>query len=337
MRVTRAFALLLAWVGWAASETNTQTGITAFRDGRYSVAAQTLRGATEDAGRAFYALSEAALGHCQSALPELVKARSTDPVLGRLTGIAAVKCWSILGFEAAASGLLQSLRKRYPKDADVLYTAAKLHMKAFNDTTLAMFQRTPASYRVHELSAEIFEIQNRFTEAATEYRKAIELNPRAPDLHFRLGRAMLLQSHDPKALEQAAAEFQSELKLSPEDSASEFQLGQIAVVRNDAAEAQARFHRALVLSPDFVAALIALGKLSSRQKDYSDAISLLSHAIQLQPDNETAHYALMTVYRDNGQIKEAKSEKAILDRLQKPPAGEFSDFLKKLGEKPAVQ
>jgi hypothetical protein len=36
-------------------------------------------------------------------------------------------------------------------------------------------------------------------------------------------------------------------------------------------------------------------------------------------------------------MDKAKSEKAILDKLQKPPEGEFSDFLKKLGEKPPAQ
>jgi hypothetical protein len=33
-------------------------------------------------------------------------------------------------------------------------------------------------------------------------------------------------------------------------------------------------------------------------------------------------------------MDKAKQEKAILDKLQKPPEGEFSDFLKKLGEQP---
>ena len=62
-------------------------------------------------------------------------------------------------------------------------------------------------------------------------------------------------------------------------------------------------------------------------------MTLLSRAAALQPNNEAAHYGLLTAYRDSGQMDRAKEEKAILDRLQKPPEGEFSDFLKKLGEK----
>jgi tetratricopeptide (TPR) repeat protein len=200
-----------------------------------------------------------------------------------------------------------------------------------------MFQRAPASYRVHELSAEIFEVQNRYSDAIAEYRKAIGMNPAAPDLHFRLGRALLLQSHDPAALDQAANEFRSELKSSPEDGACYFQLGQIAQVQGKTAEAKSQFERALALSPNFVQALIALGKLCSQEKDYKQAISLLTRATGLQASNETAHYALLTAYRDSGDMERAKAEKATLDRLQTPPEGEFADFLKKLGEQQPEQ
>ena len=305
----------------------TEEGIAAFHQGRYSVAIAKLRESRDPQGQLFLALAQAGQGDCKTALPELTRAS------GRLAGLAAAKCYSVTGDTAAASGVLERLSQQYPNDADVLYLSAKLHMKAFNDATFAMFQRAPASYRVHELSAEIFEVQNRYGEAVAEYKKAIEVNPNGVDLHFRLGRAILLESHDPQMLNAAAAEFQAELKVSPEDSACEFQLGQIALAKSDNAEAKAHFERALSLSPDFVQALVALGKLSPPEK----AIPLLTQATKLQPTNESAHYALLTQYRNAGQLDKAKSEKAILDRLQKPPDGEFSDFLKKLGEKQPAQ
>jgi tetratricopeptide (TPR) repeat protein len=327
MRVIEiAGALLLAGTLFASDE-----GIAAFNEGRYAEALAKLKDAKDPTGRAFLALTQAARGDCKAALPGLT-ATYADPMLSRLTGLAAVKC-----DPANAFILIQRLGQRFPDDPDVLYTAAKLHMKAFNDTTFAMFQRAPSSYRVHELSAEIFEVQNRYSDAVAEYRKAIEMNPNAPDLHFRLGRALLMESHDPAMLDRAASEFRSELKLSPEDGACEFQLGQIAQVEGKTAEAKLHFERAVELSPNFVQALIALGKLSSQEKDYQRAISLLSHATALQPANETAHYALLTAYRDSGNMEQAKAEKATLDKLQKPPEGEFSEFLKKLGEKQPEQ
>jgi tetratricopeptide (TPR) repeat protein len=278
----------------------------------------------------FLALTQAALGDCTSAIPTLTR----EP-LDRMGGIAAVKCYSSMGDEAHDFNLLQRLQTQFPNDADVLYVSAKQHMKAFNDATFAMFQRTPSSYRVHELSAEIFEVQNRFDEAIAEYVKAIELNPGAPDLHFRLGRALLLESHSPEVLERAASEFRLELKLSPEDASCEFQLGQIAQVETKTAEARNHFEQALKLAPDFVQALLALGKMDISEKKYAPAIERLATVTRREPANEAAHYGLMSAYRDSGQMDKAKAEKAILDKLQKPEDGEFSNFLKKLGEKPS--
>jgi tetratricopeptide (TPR) repeat protein len=307
-----------------------EDGIAAFQAGRYSVALAKLKEAAKDSqdarARLFLALTQAAMGDCRTALPNLT---TTD----RLAGLAAAKCYTAIGDEGKAFATLDDLRKRFPNDADVLYLRAKLHMKAFNEATLAMFQGAPASYRVHELSAEVLEVENRYSEAAAEYRKAIELNTSAPELHYRLGRAILLESHNSEALERAAAEFKAELKLSPEDAACEFQLGQIAQVQGKSSEAKPHFEHAVALSPGFVQALIALAKLEPGEK----AIPLLQKAVELQPSNEGAHYALLTAYRNAGDMDKAAAEKAILDRLQKPADGEFSDFLKKLGEKPAKQ
>jgi len=323
-----SYLLLAAFTAHLAFA-DTERGIEAFNAGRYSEARAQLSSAPKNdfTAQLFLALTEAATGDCVTALPNLI-----HQPLNRMGGIVAVKCYSLTGDAAHEFSLLQQLQQNFPDDADVLYLSAKQHMKAFNDATFSMFQRVPSSYRVHELSAELFEIQNRFDEAEAEYRKAIELNPAAPDLHFRLGRAILLESHSPEALHQATAEFQAEIKLNPEDASCQFQLGQIAQVETKTSEAKAYFEQALKLSPDFVQALLALGKL---EKDSPRAISLLSKATQLEPSNESAHYALLTAYRDSGQMEKAKAEKLILDRLQKPEDGEFSNFLKKLGEKPA--
>jgi tetratricopeptide (TPR) repeat protein len=328
----------------APAKTNNQVlldGLTAYRDGRYSLALKKLTEASDadpgNAGaRVYLALAQAATGDCGAALGELSRAAShaEDGTLSRLAGLAASKCEVNAGRTAAALALLEDLGKRYPKDADILYAIAKLHMKAFNDATLAMFQRAPASYRVHELSAEIFEVENRYSDAVGEYRKAIAQNPQAPNLHFRLGRALLLASHEAAALDAAKTEFEAELRLSPEDAACEFQLGQIAQARSQADEAQRHFSRALDLSPDFADALVALGKIESRMKQFNQAIGHLERATALQPANENAHYALMLAYRDAGETAKAKAEKATLDKLQRPAEGEFMEFLKKLGEKP---
>ena len=46
-----------------------------------------------------------------------------------------------------------------------------------------------------------------------------------------------------------------------------------------------------------------------------------------------AHYNLMLAYRNSGQMDKARQEQQVLEKLQHPPEGEFTDFLKRLGEK----
>jgi tetratricopeptide (TPR) repeat protein len=334
--------LLLIHSPFCIGATPREEGLLAFKEGRYSVALAKLQAAVSNKPDptvlAFLSMAQAALGDCKSAIPGLSKVpESVSATIQRMAGLAAVKCYSQAGNDVQAFALLERLKQKFPGDPDVLYLTAKLHMKAFNDATFAMFQRAPSSYRVHQLSAEIFEIENRFGEAVAEYRKAIEINPTATDLHFRLGRALLLQNHAPETLELAADAFRSELKLNPEDASCEFQLGQIAQVQSKPREARTHFERALSLSPSFVQALIGLGKLESSEKSYDNAIRLLGRAVAIQPQNETAHYALLTAYRNAGQMENARKEKETLDRLGKPPEGEFSNFLKKLGEKQPQQ
>ena len=342
MRVTDLILPVFLAIGqFSFGQNAVDSGIASFNQGRYASALSQLREPAkkgDPAAQVFFALSQAASGDCASALPTLAaQSQKAKNPFDRMAGLAAAKCYSAGGNTTEAMAILQNLKGRYPDDADLLYLQAKVSMKAFNDATLAMFQRVPSSYRVHQLSAEIFETQNRYADAVTEYRKAIEVNPTAPDLHFRLGRALLLESHTPAALEQASAEFTAELNISPEDSASEFQLGQISTVQGNQVDARLHFKRAVDLSPRFIAAWIALGKNYAQAKQYADAISVLTRVTEIDPDNEGAHYALLSVFRNAGQLDKARAEKIKLDSLQKVPEGEFSDFLKKLGEKPPPQ
>jgi hypothetical protein len=45
----------------------------------------------------------------------------------------------------------------------------------------------------------------------------------------------------------------------------------------------------------------------------------------------------MLAYRNSGQMEKAREQKAELDKMRTPTSGEFSEFLKKLGEKGGAQ
>ncbi|MDQ6663342.1 MAG: tetratricopeptide repeat protein [Acidobacteriota bacterium] len=332
----RAISVLLLSMLYALAQDPLSTGIAEYNQGRLSAARKHLEKSKSTEARAFLALVLAASGECASQLPTLqeIWRGAASPQLRRLAGMAAVQCDIARGKPEAGIPLVNELKSAYPQDADVLYLAAKLYMKGWNEQVAAMYAKTPSSYRVNQLSAEIFETQGNYSEAAAEYAKAIQKNPSAINLHYRRGRALLLSSHEPPILDRARREFEAELALNAEDAAAEYQIGQILEVEGNRDGATRRFERAAALRPNFPEALVAVAKARIRERRNDEAVTLLQHAIDWQPDNETAHYNLMLAYRNAGNAAAAAREKAELDRLQRPPAGEFADFLKKLGEKP---
>jgi tetratricopeptide (TPR) repeat protein len=332
--------LLLAALAAHAQQDSLDKGIAEFHRGEYAAAQASLEQAVDSPRRrAFLALARVAAGHCDGARSDLAKqfTETSDTDLRRLTGLALSQCDLAQGHYDEAFPVIARLKTLYPGDADVLYQAARFHMKAWNDTLFEMFQKVPSSYRVNQLSAEIFEIQGRYAETAAEYRKAIEKNPAALDLHFRLGRALLLQSHSPENLALARREFEAELRLNPSDAVAEYEIGQILLAGQDPSAALKRFERAASLDPGFAEALQAVAKARIDAKQYDEAIALLEKVVRLQPGNESAHYSLMMAYRNAGRAADAAAQQAALDKLRQAPEGEFTDFLKRLGDKAPQQ
>ena len=314
-------------------------GLEAYKKGDYAAAERSFRQAADQGGdpraASLLALVQASTGRCADAEPVLDRtADAGDATLRRLVGLALARCRIAAGRLDDAATVLSGLRANDPADADVLYEAARLQTRAWNETIRQLYEKNPSSFRVNQLSAEILETQGQYAEAAEEYQKAIAKNPRALNLHFQLARALLNSSHAPETLDRALQEIEAELALNPSDAVATYQAARILQVREHPAEADARYEQALKLRPDFVEALCALGTLRNEQRRSAEAIPLLEKAVQLAPASEAGHYALMIAYRNSGRLNDARREKARIDELHKTPEGEFSDFLKKLGEKP---
>jgi len=338
----RTIILLLCCTLATAQSDPFVKGLEAFQKGDLPAAERELREASKKDGdsraRVFLALTLAATGRCEEADPVLAQTfQAGGNDVARLAGLGLAQCHLSKNRMDEAAAVVTELKTRYPANADVLYLAARVQMRAWNDTIYQLWQKNPSSFRVNQISGEILETQGQFIEAAAEYRKAIEKNPRALNLHFRLGRAMLMSSNSPDTLNAALKEFEAESALNPMDSVAHFQIAQVLILQQKQAEGASQLQRALQINPDFPEALIALGKLRVDEKKNDEAITLLSRAIKLVPRSEAAHYSLMMAYRNAGKMEDARREKAELDKLQKAPEGEFSEFLKKLGEKQPAQ
>jgi tetratricopeptide (TPR) repeat protein len=330
---------LVLLFGLFVSQTDPFTeGVAHFERGEYAKAETSLQQAvtahSDPRAIAFLALARAMDGKCENAIPDLQAQFATiaDDKLRRLLGLSLAQCELSSNRYDDASIVLERLRGFYPADEDVLYETARMHMQAWNEVLREMFLKTPRSYRVNQLSGEIFDAQGRYAEAVEQYQAAIAKNPKALGLHFEAGRALIMSSHTSEAIRQAKEYFEAELGLNPRDAVAEYEIAEILVTQEQNDEAMHHLERAVQLNSQFPEALIALAKLKLLAKADHEGISLLERAVELMPNSEAARYSLMMAYRNAGRFKDAIREEEELNKLQKPPEGEFSDFLKKLGQ-----
>src|ERR1700744_526161 len=83
----------------------------------------------------------------------------------------------------------------------------------------------------------------------TEFRKAIEENPRLPGAHYLLAAVLLATGNEQSPVESAEAELKKELAISPRDAMTYAALGKIAVTRTNYTEAETYLTRAISLDP----------------------------------------------------------------------------------------
>src|SRR5439155_13478350 len=112
----------------------------------------------------------------------------------------------------------------------------------------AQFLLGTRSYELHDYPA-----------AVKELARAVQLNPKLPQLQSFYGLA-LLNTGDPEA---AAAAFRKELAENPNDYASNLALGQILIVSREFSNAIPLLGRALLLRPQSTDAMLALGECLS--------------------------------------------------------------------------
>lgn len=321
-------------------EAYTGLGVTLYGMGKPKEAVAALQSALQlDASQitaqVFLALSNAALGHCEEAIPILNKyfVESTEPRLRRLEGLNLVTCYENRSDLDHARDTAQAMNRSYPDDPEVLFHLAEVYSSLLNTTVNELLNKHPESYRFHQIAGETLEAENNYQQAIKEYRKALEINPKSLSLHYRIGKLILLTAGGTETVgateadAQALVEFQKELVINPADEASDYQIGEIFLRGQRYEESKQQFLRALELSPDFAEAHVGLAKIELGDHQPKMALKELERAIQLQPKNPSAHYTLMLVYRDLGDRQQATREMEVFRGLK---AEEDTDFRSKL-------
>ena len=269
------------------------------------------------------AIDLAAQGRCKEALPVLKKSAShvPDKDLKYRMAMATARCAMSLGQAETAVTALFLLNREFPRDPEVLYITTHYYGELASRASQELAATAPSSYQALELEAEAMESQNRWDDAAAEYKKILAQNANVPGIHFRLGRVALSKSESPANTEEAKKEFEEELKIDPHNAAAEFSLGEIARRGGQWDDAIQHFTNAGKMDPGFAEAFLALGMSLNSDERYGEAVGPLERYVKMLPDDPAGHYQLSVAYARMGRKEEAARQMEMQRQTSEKPQG----------------
>ena len=130
--------------------------------------------------------------------------------------------------------------------------------------------------QIMSLSGDINKATGKLDAAVKDYRQAVTMAPKTPELHYNLALALFANSN--------------------------------------IVEAKVALERALNIRPDYVKALVLLGRCLAATEQFDDAQQAFTKAITIEPNNYLPHYRLgrLHVYKGNS-AKATESLDASLD------------------------
>jgi len=294
-------------------------GMVYYTAGHYSEAATAFGRAVQlnpkiPNGTLMLALCNVELGNWAEARPALESAFRNPPSkqIGRTVGIKLMETYSALGQHLKALEASEELIERCPDDPEILYRASHLYGDRALETMTRLVSVAPGSTWKLMAFGEALEAQKHYDLAIIQYRKVIQADPDMPGAHYRLGRALLLNSVDSEqAREDALKEFQAELVLDPRNAGAEYEMGEIYRRRGVSDQAAGHFLRAAEIDPRFEQAQIAVARLLISSQKPKDALPHLVAAIKVNPENEVSHFFLAKAYKFLGDEAASERETAL--------------------------
>ncbi len=268
-------------------------------------------GAAHDLGLALYRSSK--LVEAEQAFAAAVRDDPADRESLQMEGLTLYR----MGQPARAIPLLEQVRSWMPSaDADANYVLGLCYLNArrYDDARgafAAEFSVPPASAPAYLLLSTMLMHAELPELAAEQARKALELDPKLPLGHFRLGEVALYKSD----IALATREFEQERALNPGYAPTYDRLGDVYLRAGQYAEAQQVLTKAISLDVTSTGPFIQMGKVLLRREDPTTAALYLRHAEKMDPANYITHTLLAQAYRKTGQADLAKHELEVASHL----------------------
>jgi Tfp pilus assembly protein PilF len=310
-------------------EARANLGVMYFFKGDCAAAAPELHAATTQ--RAGLWRIQVLLGICERKQGDAARARADlesafphleEDKIRMEAGMELIDLAMSRGDLAQAASLVETLRAHSPTDARVLYMAYRIHTELAGESMLSLAMADPDSAEMHQAMAHETLRYGDPAGAIVQFRKAIAINTKLPEVHFELAE-VLNESTDQAVKRQAEDEYQLALKFDSREEKAECRLGEFAAGRGDVQAASEHYQRAIALAPSDTDAALGLAKALAALKQPDKALALLQQVVERDPTDDVAHFRLSALYRQMGKPEDSRRElelyrkyKEIKDRLK---------------------
>ena len=217
-----------------------------------------------------------------------------------------------LGDLHSATATLQKMAARQPQNQEIFYLMARAYMDLSTQALAKMNAIDSNSVLAHQLSAEVMESMNNYDGAVVQLKKAVEMAPRLPGNHYKLGDAYWNLSQ----WEQATEEFKTELEIDPGNCRAEWKIGSILLQKGATAEdALAALDKALGTCPSLADARADRGRALAKLDRNQEAAADLETAEKANPADPSIHFLLAKVYKVLGRTQDAGREMQVFSKL----------------------
>jgi len=223
----------------------------------------------------------------------------------------------LLGHHREAIPYLEKAGRLIPDSDEITYALGVCYIQT-RDTDKSreafarMFKVQESSAAAYLINAQML-VRQQFEELAEpELKKALELDPKLPQVNFLLGEMAIYHAQ----IDRGIALLQKEIEINPAFALAYYWLGEAYTRQLKWDEAIAPLQKSIWLNPYFSGPYIVLGKVYLKKLELPNAESMLRRATQMDPNNFSAHHLLAQVLQRANRPEEAKREFETAEKLR---------------------